>query len=184
MIRPCVVISACCLLKRGGRSGLRGGNHARSLNVSAHAAAPRSTSGCTTLCCMKVLFFFAGVSQAPSVVTNPRAAMNHAAHEASTRLQRRQTARVWSDFILGLLVSSSAQIAKSWRDLTLSLLANLAQTWRTVVHHFVHGRPPWMLDWLAALPLRLVTRMRARRGLGQRGHHAVPGPRIMQPGGR
>ena len=74
---------------------------------------------------------FAGVSQAPSGVTNPRAAMDHASHEASTRLQRRHTARAWSDFILGLLVAS-AQIANSWRDLTLSLLANAnhAQTWR------------------------------------------------------
>ena len=92
--------------------------------------------------------------------------MDHASHEASTRPQRRHTARAWSDFILGLLLAS-AQIANSWRDLTLSLLANAnhAQTWRNIVHHVVHRRPPWMFDWLATLPLRLVMRMKARRGL-------------------
>ena len=109
---------------------------------------------------------FARVSQAPSGVTNPRAAMDHPSHEASTRLQRRHTARAWSDFIFGLLVTS-AQIGNSWRDLTLPLLANAnhAQTWRNVVHHVVHRRPPWMFDWLATLPLRLVMRMKARSGL-------------------
>ena len=63
------------------------------------------------------------------------------------------------------MLAASEQIANAWRDLTLSLLANLAQTWRNVVHHVVDGRPPWMLHWLATLPLRLVTRMKARKGL-------------------
>ena len=76
---------------------------------------------------------------------------------------------IWAQSML----TASERIANAWRDLTLSLLANLAQTWRHVVHHVLHNRPLWMLHWLATLPLRLVTRTRAASAVKGQANEAV-----------